>query len=70
MLIPIVLIPNPPASTDSGDGFEAARGELVWASVAAIHGPVEQIGLIWIQFQQEHHRLTAQLMNLQKTPYF
>lgn len=64
------LIPNPPSSTDSGDGFEAARGELVRAGVAAIHGPVEQIDLIWVQFQQEHHHLTTQLMNLQETSYF
>lgn len=51
--------PNPPASTNSGDGFEAARGELVRAGVTAIHSPAEQIGLIRVQFQQEHHHLTT-----------
>lgn len=44
-------MPNQPASTDSGDGFEAARGQLVRAGVAAIHGPVEEIGLVWVEFQ-------------------
>lgn len=39
-----------PVTADSGDGLEAARCQLVRSSEAAVHGPVEQIDLVWVQF--------------------
>lgn len=39
-----------PVTTDSGDGLEAPRCQLVRSSKAAVHGPVEEIDLVWVQF--------------------
>lgn len=39
-----------PVTTNSGDGLEAARCQLVRSSEAAVYGPVEQIDLVWVQF--------------------
>lgn len=53
-----------PAATDCRDGFEAAWGELVGASVAAIHGPVEQVDLVGIELQEQDDDFTAKLVDL------
>lgn len=39
-----------PVTADSGNGLEAARCQLVRPSEAAVHSPVEQIDLVWVQF--------------------
>lgn len=57
---------SPPAATDGGDGFEAARGELVGACVAAIHGPVEEVDLLGIELKEQDDDFAAQLMDLQQ----
>lgn len=49
-----------------GDGFEAARCHPPGTRVAAVHGPVHQVALIWVQLQQQRDCLTAQLVNLGK----
>lgn len=41
---------NWPVTADGGNGLEAAGCQLVGSSEAAIHSPVEQIDLVWIQF--------------------
>lgn len=53
-----------PAATDGGDGFEAARGELAGARVAAIHGPVEEVDLVGVELQEQDDNFAAQLVDL------
>lgn len=53
-----------PAATDCSDGFEAARGELVGAGVAAIHRPVEEVDLVGVELQEQDDDFTAKLMDL------
>lgn len=55
-----------PATTHCGDGLKAARGQLVRAGEAAIHCPIKQVWLIWVQFQQKNDHLTAQSMHLKQ----
>lgn len=56
----------PPAATDGGDGFEAARGELAGACVAAIHGPVEEVDLVGVELQEQDDDFAAQLVDLRQ----
>lgn len=42
---------DPPVPTDCSNGFKAARGQLVGPGEAAVHSPVEQVDLIWVQLQ-------------------
>ena len=56
-----------PVAADSGDGLEAARCQLVRSSEAAVHSPVEQINLVWVQFQEQDDHLTPQTVHLEQT---
>ena len=56
-----------PVATDSRDGLEAARCQLVRSSEAAVHSPVEQIDLVWVEFQEQDDHLTAQTVHLGQT---
>lgn len=55
-----------PAATDGGDGFEAARGKLAGARVAAIHSPVEEVDLVCVQLQEQDDNFAAQLVDLRQ----
>lgn len=57
-------MPNPPVPTDGRDGLKAARRQLVRPGEAAVHRPVEQVDLIWVQLQQQNDHLTAQTVDL------
>lgn len=48
-----------PAPTHCGNGLKAAWGQLVGAGEAAIHCPVKQVWLIWVQLEEENDHLTA-----------
>lgn len=53
-----------PASTHGCNGFEAARCKLVGTCVASVNGPIEEIYLVGIKFQEQDDNFTAELMNL------
>ena len=53
-----VAILEIPAATDSGDGFEATWSQQVGAREAAIHSPVKQVHMFWIELQQQDDHLT------------
>lgn len=47
------------------DGPEAPRRHTTGTCVTAIHCPKHEVALVWIQFQQQHHCLTTQLVYLE-----
>lgn len=52
---------------DIGNGPEATSSHATRAGVTTVHSPKHEVALVWIQLQQQHHSLTTQLVNLEKT---
>lgn len=58
------ILHDRPVPTNGCNGFKAAWCQLVWSSETTVHGPVEQIDLVWIQFQEQYDHLTAKTVHL------
>lgn len=55
-----------PVVKDICNGLEATGRHTTRTCVTAIHCPKHEVALVWIQFQQQHHSLTTQLVNLEE----
>lgn len=52
-----------------GYGFKAASCHPLGTRVTPVNGPVHEVTLVRIEFQEQHDCLTAQLVNLENSKY-